>query len=493
MKYSDVNPPLQCIMYDNFCYQRNIQTQKSSDDSKRAKVGGYHYDYNPPYSPMKIKGVLWHDTASGETKLSRYVQPNDKNSNKDDLLNILGKNTGNNDWNRYSIPKGMNAFIGKDAKGNVTSVQTMPWNFIPLGNAAGVPFACNLGWIQFEICDDGYKESKYLADCYIEACELTAYLCKKFGLNPQGQVDGITDPDIDPAFGGKGPGEDDTARWDNSYVKEYETWPKQAYGIKRTLPVITCHKESGDNLAGSGHNDVYGWFSTFSLPQNMDRVRSDVTSLLNGNQISIMVKGKTSNSTGQYSPDDTTTDTDYSENTLNNNEVWNGINPGFLNQNYTIIVNEAESQYDGPKSIYRSPFSCPNILTKGFGKYKDSENWHNGEDHIVIIQSEENWKLYSVGSGEVIDIGNQLSNNGYYITIKMPEYNHQITYSHLKELPLLKIGDVVNSGDFIGIAGNTGNSIRRHLHIELRDLGTNILYVPSYYIDFGDFKNGEDL
>ena len=489
MKYSDANPPLQCIMYDNFCYQRNIQTQPSKDETDREEIGGYNHDYNPPYSPMKIKGVLWHDTGGGASNLSRYVQPNNQNSNKDDLLDILGKNTSNNDWNRYSTPKGMNAFIGKDAKGNVTSVQTMPWNFIPLGNASGVPFACNLGWIQFEICDDSWSESKkkyieadpkYLADCYIEACELTAYLCKKFGLDPNGSVEGITNPDLDKNYKG-------------NYVKEYDTWPTQAFGIKRTLPVITCHKESGSNKAGSNHSDVYEWFEVYDLPQNMNQARLDVSALLRGDQISITVKGKTSKSTGQYSPDDTTTDTDYSENTLNNNEVWNGINPGFLNQNYTIIVNEADSQYDGPKSIYRSPFSCPNILTKGFGKYKDSENWHNGEDHVVIIQSEENWKLYSVGDGEVIDVGNQLSNNGYYITIKMPEYNHQITYSHLKELPLLKIGDVVNSGDFIGIVGNSGNSIRRHLHIELRDLGTNVLYVPSYYIDFGDFKNGEDL
>ena len=53
MKYSDANPPLQCIMYDNFCYQRNIQTQPSKDETDREEIGGYNHDYNPKCSQAK--------------------------------------------------------------------------------------------------------------------------------------------------------------------------------------------------------------------------------------------------------------------------------------------------------------------------------------------------------------------------------------------------------------------------------------------------------
>lgn len=159
-----------------------------------------------------------------------------------------------------------------------------------------------------------------------------------------------------------------------------------------------------------------------------------------------------------------------------------GITPGFLNQPQNFY-NTTNTDLNNP--IFRSPFSCPCYMTKKFGKYVNSDNSHLGEDYIPLIQSEDNWKLYSMSDGVVTGVGNQLSNLGYFITISSGIYS--ITYSHLKELPNLKVDDKITSGDLIGIVGNTGNSIRRHLHLEIKDnLGNYI--IPSNLIDLRKFE-----
>ena len=44
-------------------------------------------------------------------------------------------------------------------------------------------------WIQFEICEDGLTDASYFAKVYQEACEIIAFLCKLYGIDPNGTVD----------------------------------------------------------------------------------------------------------------------------------------------------------------------------------------------------------------------------------------------------------------------------------------------------------------
>ena len=74
--------------------------------------------------------------------------------------------------------------------------------------------------------------------CYKEAVELTAYLCKLYGINPYGKV----------KCGGA------------------------------TIPTILCHVDAYNYGVGSGHGDVMHWFPKFG--KNMDDVRNDVAKLL---------------------------------------------------------------------------------------------------------------------------------------------------------------------------------------------------------------------
>lgn len=222
MKYSEKNKPLVCMMTQSTCYRGT--------------------------GPMTVKGVLWHSTGANNPNLKRYVQPDDDASNKVELLKIIGVNSYKNDWNHISRQAGLNCWIGKLADGTVATVQTMPWNYKPWGCGSGSKGSCNNGWIQFEICEDGLTDKNYFDKVYQEACELTAYLCKMYNIDPHGTVD--------------------------------------VNGVK--VPTILCHADSYKLKLGSNHGDIDHWFPKFG--KSMSTARDDVAKLMgttttNSNQI----------------------------------------------------------------------------------------------------------------------------------------------------------------------------------------------------------------
>lgn len=212
MKYSNANQPLVCMMTNSTCYK---QTRK-----------------------MDIKGVLWHSTGANNKTIKRYVQPSENDKNCQSLIAKIGKNTSRTDWNHSSQQAGVNAWIGALADGSVAAVQTLPWNYRPWGCGSGPKGSCNTGWIQFEICEDNLSDPNYFAKVYKEACELTAYLCKTYNINPNGSVN--------------------------------------VNGV--TVPTILCHQDSYQLGLGSNHADVYHWFKKYG--KDMATVRKDVTALM---------------------------------------------------------------------------------------------------------------------------------------------------------------------------------------------------------------------
>lgn len=159
MKYNDSNKPLQCFMTQSTCYKGT--------------------------GKMAVKGVLWHSTGVNNPTLKRYVQPDDDAFNRAELIALIGKNAYGNDWNHIYREAGLNCWIGKLADGTVTTVQTMPWDYKPWGCGSGKNGSCNNGWVQFEICEDGLTDPVYCEKVYKEACEITAYICQMFGIDPE--------------------------------------------------------------------------------------------------------------------------------------------------------------------------------------------------------------------------------------------------------------------------------------------------------------------
>lgn len=170
------------------------------------------------------KGVMVHSTGANNPKVSRYV-PGDA---------VTGRNTAGNHWNKAGISKCVHAFIGKFADGSVGTVQTLPWNHRGWHGGG----SSNNTHIGFEICEDGLKDASYFKAVYQEAVELTAMLCKEYGLDPL--KDGV----------------------------------------------VICHSEGHKRGIASNHADVMHWFPKHG--KSMDTFRADVKKAM----------GKTNKTTG---------------------------------------------------------------------------------------------------------------------------------------------------------------------------------------------------
>ena len=217
MKYTSNNKPLICMQTQSSCYKG---TRK--------------------FTP---KGILWHCTGVNNPTLRRYVQPSDVKPpadtySKEKWLQVLGINKNKNDWNHINRQAGLNFWIGKLANGTVAAVQTMPWDYRPWGCGSGSKGSLNDTHIQFEICEDALTDKNYFNACYKEACEMTAYLCQLFNINPKG-----------------------------TFVYN---------GV--TVPTILCHQDAAKLKLGSNHSDVYNWFNKHG--KTMDNVRNDVAALM---------------------------------------------------------------------------------------------------------------------------------------------------------------------------------------------------------------------
>lgn len=165
-----------------------------------------------------VRGIMVHSTGVNNPRLCRYVGPND---------GLLGENLYHNHWNT-ARPGGkqvcVHAFIGKLADGSVATYQTLPWDICGWHSGAGSKGNANfLGYVGFEICEDGLDNADYFRKVYREAVELCAYLCTAFSLTPD---------------------------------------------------QIICHSEGHERGIASDHADVMHWFPKYG--KSMDTFRDDV-------------------------------------------------------------------------------------------------------------------------------------------------------------------------------------------------------------------------
>ena len=168
------------------------------------------------------RGVMVHSTGANNPRLSRYVPGNED----------IGYNTGGNHWDMEGVGACVHAFIGKLADGSVGVVQTLPWNRRGWHAGKGSRGSANDTHISFEICEDGLQDASYFEAVYQAAVELTADLCKQYGLDPM--KDGV----------------------------------------------VICHSEGHSRGIASNHADVMHWFPIHG--KSMDTFRADVTRTMEG-------------------------------------------------------------------------------------------------------------------------------------------------------------------------------------------------------------------
>lgn len=150
------------------------------------------------------KGVMIHSTGANNPDLCRYVPGDD----------VIGRNTGGNHWDMPGVGACVHAFVGKLADGSKGSA--------------------NNTHISFEICEDGLTDKAYFQQVYQGAVELTAQLCRTYGLDPS--QDGV----------------------------------------------VICHCEGHERGLASNHGDVMHWFPRFG--KSMDTFRADVARAMEGGE-----------------------------------------------------------------------------------------------------------------------------------------------------------------------------------------------------------------
>ena len=198
---------LKCILTENDCYK-----------TKRT---------------IKPKGVMVHSTGANNPNLRRYVQPAASDPNRKDLLAALGTNSNANHWNRPGLDVCVHAFVGRLADGTVAVAQTLPWNHRGWHAGTGTSGkSANDTHISFEMCEDALTDSVYFKRAYQAAAELTAMLCREYGLDPM--ADGV----------------------------------------------VICHQDGYRRGVASNHGDIYNWFPRFGL--DMNDFRAEVVRIMNG-------------------------------------------------------------------------------------------------------------------------------------------------------------------------------------------------------------------
>lgn len=116
-------------------------------------------------------------------------------------------------------------------------------------------------------------------------------------------------------------------------------------------------------------------------------------------------------------------------------------------------------QEDLSKSIFTSPFGL-----RGGGI-------HRGIDISMPVGT----PLIAPLDGRVvynrINSGGVTQGYGYYLALYHEDKKLYTLYGHLRELPRIKVGDMVKAGEVVAHSGATGDATGPHLHYEIHEGG----------------------
>ncbi|MBR3688911.1 MAG: SH3 domain-containing protein [Lentisphaeria bacterium] len=161
------------MYYDRYAAEEPKSTARKLVIYKRLFYNSDCYKAGTKQTPT---GVQVHSTDNANPYLKRRVQPDDGR---------LGVNPNHNDHNEPGGNVCASAYIGKLQDGTVAVYQALPWDYRCWLSGSGKNGNANkLGYIGFEVCEDGMKSREYFEDSVLDkAVLLTAYWCQEFGFN----------------------------------------------------------------------------------------------------------------------------------------------------------------------------------------------------------------------------------------------------------------------------------------------------------------------
>lgn len=335
MKYTNLNIPFECMQTQNFCY-KNTTTMNN------------------------IKGILWHSTKANDPFLKRYIQPSDNDTNRNNALQIIGKNFENNDWNRNKELTNFHAWVGYFSDKSIGSVQTMPWIYKSNGCGVGSKGSCNSGWIQLIACEDNLSDPEYFNKIYQEICELTAYLCIEFNINPKGVVD--------------------------------------QNGI--AVPTILCHQEAYKLRLAENDTDILHWLIKYG--KDMEIIRNDVVDILEATKEVEEISLTDDSIEIESTPKNDFQIGDIVKIKENSKYYSKKVVPSWIFQQEWIVSNIADERVTvnkstSTKSAINSDFHYNDLIlvdrpkkTENKAKYKIRKDWDDNESQKGIYNKKEN-------------------------------------------------------------------------------------------------------
>lgn len=126
------------------------------------------------------------------------------------------------------------------------------------------------------------------------------------------------------------------------------------------------------------------------------------------------------------------------------------------------------------------------VISQGFGPsgysfeppYGGYAHFHTGIDFAAPLGT----PVLAAASGVVEQVISDSTGYGNYVVVRH-DGRFTTLYAHLS-LPLVRVGDSINQGQWIGLLGSTGNSTGPHVHFEVRL--DNVPVDPAYYLPSGD-------
>ena len=146
--------------------------------------------------------------------------------------------------------------------------------------------------------------------------------------------------------------------------------------------------------------------------------------------------------------------------------------------------------FDLPQGNYSFPMKCDEYLlvTSGYGPRRSPTQGASSNHKGLDINARSASLLATEDGGKIVKVNQDASNKaGKYVTVEYDRGNGaktQLVYMHMSRVDV-KVGDVVNAGDKLGVSGSIGVSTGEHLHFEVRQFNEPGKYHhvdPSAYL-----------
>jgi murein DD-endopeptidase MepM/ murein hydrolase activator NlpD len=117
--------------------------------------------------------------------------------------------------------------------------------------------------------------------------------------------------------------------------------------------------------------------------------------------------------------------------------------------------------------MMRSPFLVPYVITQRFGVNKAYYGKFGLEGHegVDMVPDGPYWGIHAIAPGFIIRDEDNERSGTYGTHVRVKDVNGRVwVYAHMSE-NVVKLGQIINVGDLLGIMGNTGGSLGAHLHL----------------------------